>query len=129
MDMFINPDYHRTNLHRTSSMGIHESQSRTLENFIGRSKPFCVYLDTLLDKYFPEFGPWNPEDIYQYLNHVSSDIIRTHADELTYNIHIYIRFTIEQEIFDGRTSLEQVPERRNQLYYEHLGVSPTSDVE
>ncbi len=128
MDMHINPEYHWTNLHRTSPMGIHESQSRTLENFIGRSKPFCVYLDTLLDKHFPEYWPWDPDEIYEYLNHVSPEVVRTNADELTYNIHIYIRFTLEQEIFDWSTPLENVPNRRNELYQEHLWIIPESDV-
>lgn len=128
-DMFINPEYHWTNLHRSTPMWIHESQSRTLENFIWRSKPFCVYLDTLLDKYFPEYGPWEPEHIYQYLNHVSPESVRTNADELTYNIHIYIRFLIEQELFNNSLQLIEVPERRNELYHEHLWLTPIDNKE
>ena len=128
-DMFINPSYHWTNLHRTTPMWIHESQSRTLENFVWRSKPFCVYLETLLEKYFPDHAPRDAQQIYAYLNHISPEIIRTNADEVTYNIHIYIRFLIEQELFDGSLPLMWVPDRRNELYYTHLSVMPDNNKE
>lgn len=123
-DMYINPEYHWTNIHRSLPMWVHESQARTLENFIGRSKPFCVYLITLLEKYFPQLGPRNAEHVYQYLNDVAPEVIRTNADELTYNIHIYIRFLIEESLFNGSIDVYQVPEKWNELYSQYLWLTP-----
>ena len=126
-DMCINPDYHWTNIHRSLPIGIHESQARTLENFVGRSKPFCVYLTDLLNQYFWNIMTWDAEEVYQYLNHVSPELIRTHADELTYNIHIYIRYIVEKELFAWTTSVSDVPHRRAALYKEHLWVEVHND--
>ncbi len=126
-DMFINPDYHRTNIHRSLPIWIHESQARTLENFIGRSKPFCVFLTDLLNQYFWDIMKWNAEEVYQYMNHVSPEMIRTNADELTYNIHIYIRFLLEKELFEGTTTVHELPNRWNKLYKEHLWCDVSND--
>jgi len=97
--MHIDPEYHRTNIHRSVSMGVHESQARGLENMIGRSKPFCIYVTTLLKKYFPTLRKRDATEIYEYLNHVNPGIQRVTADELSYNLHIIIRFELEKEIF------------------------------
>ncbi|MBP7848063.1 hypothetical protein KA013_02470 [Patescibacteria group bacterium] len=119
-DMYINPDYHRTNLHRSVPMGVHESQARGLENMIGRSKPFCIYLATLLNKYFPSIRTRNADELYAYLNHIQPTLNRVTADEVSYNLHIIIRFQIEKEIFSGMLTVEDLPKRWNELYAQHL---------
>lgn len=128
-DMHIDPEYHRTNIHRSVSMGVHESQARGLENMIGRSKPFCIYLTTLLKKYFPTLRKRDATEIYEYLNHVNPGVQRVTADELSYNLHIIIRFELEKEIFSWLLSVENLPARRNELYKTYLGVVPANDQE
>ncbi|USN55854.1 MAG: hypothetical protein H6765_04725 [Candidatus Peribacteria bacterium] len=119
-DMHINPEYHRTNIHRSLSMGLHESQARGLENMIGRSRPFCEYLSQLLRKYFPSLHSRNPEELYQYLNHVQASTERVSADEVSYNLHIVIRFQLEKELMSRELSMGDLPKRRNQLYKKYL---------
>lgn len=128
-DMHINPEYHRTNIHRSVSMGIHESQARGLENMIGRSKPFCVYLTRLLEKYFPKLRKRTPDALYEYLNYHEETTNRVAADEVTYNLHIIIRFEIEKGLFDGTIAMQDVPQEWNNRYKDYLGVDVTSDKE
>lgn len=128
-DMFINSDYHWTNIHRTTPMGMHEAMARTLENFVGRSRGFCVYLSTLLRKYFPQINTRDPDELYLYLNDIQPSLTRVTADEVTYNIHIYIRYLIEGEVFSWDLHVDDVSARRSALYTRHLGIAPTDDRE
>ncbi len=96
---------------------------------IGRSKPFCVYLTTLLKKYFPETADRNTDVLFDYLNHVETGANRIVSDEISYNTHIIIRFEIEQEIFSGKLAVKDIPAKRNELYQKYLGVTVANDVE
>lgn len=110
------------------SMGIHESQSRFFENIIGRSLPFANYLTGILPAYYPK-GKSIPtaDQLYQSVNKVEPTLIRIYADEVTYNLHIIIRFILEQWIMKGELNAADLPEAWNNLYKEYLGITPDND--
>jgi carboxypeptidase Taq len=103
------------------SLGIHESQSRFWERLIGSSKPFCLFLQRQL----ADIGQ-SPEvdDLYAYLNAVRPSFIRTEADEVTYNLHVCMRFEIELALIEGRLEVKDVPEKWNELSRKYLGITP-----
>jgi len=103
---------------RAASLGVHESQSRFYENFIGRSMAFSKYLSKIYTQ--------SPEDIYAQLNSVQMNFIRVDADEVTYNLHIYLRSRIEKELIEGLLSVDDLPERWKVLFMELFGVAPES---
>ena len=110
-----------------SSMGLHESQSRFCENIIGRSKAFWEPIYTKLVEAFPE--QLNDVDIDKFItaiNRAEAGLIRTEADELTYSLHILVRYEIEKKIFNEDYPIEKLPELWDDLYEEYLGVRPTS---
>jgi carboxypeptidase Taq len=104
------------------SLGIHESQSRMWENFVGRSPEFCHWLNTLLVKYFPNNPKLSTEQIYDHLNHVRPSFIRVEADETTYNLHIVLRFEIEKGLVEGTIKVADLPEIWNAKMEQYLGV-------
>ena len=105
------------------SLSIHESQSRLWENCIGRSLPFCQWLLPLIAEYFPaQMASVTPEQLQQTLNRVSSTLIRTEADELTYHFHVVIRYEIEKEIMAGDLQVNDIPVLWNELYLKYLGI-------
>jgi carboxypeptidase Taq len=109
------------------SLGIHESQSRMWENFVGRSPEFCHYLNTLLLKYFPNNPKLTDEQIYDHLNHVQPSLIRVEADETTYNLHIVLRFEIEKGLMEGTIKVADLPEVWNAKMKQYLGVEVPDD--
>jgi carboxypeptidase Taq len=112
------------------SMGIHESQSRLWENVVGRSRPFWQYFLPRLQKEFP--GPFNQVDVdqmYQAVNQVEASFIRVEADELTYNLHVILRFELEKALFAGDLSLEEIPAAWNAKMQQSLGRTPGDDSE
>lgn len=109
------------------SMGIHESQSRLYENLIGRSKAFLKYFYPVIRREFPQFDAVDFKDFYAAVNCVEPSLIRTDADELTYSLHIIIRYEIEKMIFSDQVSVGDLPELWNEKYKEYLGVKPTND--
>jgi carboxypeptidase Taq len=111
------------------SMGVHESQSRFYENIIGRSRPFWKYFFPEAQKRFPQFRNVTAEDLYRGVNDVQPSLIRIEADELTYSLHIIIRYEIEKAIFDGDVDIEDLRDIWNQKYREYLGVEPQNDGE
>ena len=123
----ISDDLENTGLNAGVSMAIHESQSRFYENIIGRSKEFTSYLLNLSRKYFEEFKDVTAEEFYEAMNKVEPSFIRTEADELTYSLHIIIRYELEKDLINGRITLDQLPSEWNKKYKEYLGVEPTSD--
>lgn len=123
----ISDDLENTGLNSGASMAIHESQSRFYENIVGRSKDFTTYLLNLSRKYFEDFNKVSSEEFYEAMNKVEPSFIRTEADELTYSLHIIIRYELEKDLINGRISLDQLPSEWNKKYKEYLGVEPTSN--
>jgi carboxypeptidase Taq len=107
---------------------MHESQSRSLENFIGRSKEFCGYIYRLFEKYFSTQS-WTVEQLYNTLNNVRPSYIRIEADEVSYNLHILLRYQIEKEIFNDSLSVKDIPARWNELMQQYFGVTPPDDAQ
>jgi len=112
------------------SLGMHESQSRMWENMIGRSKEFWEFSFPKLQKAFPsQFGKMTSEDFYRRINHVRASLIRTESDEVTYNLHILIRFEIEKALIEGTVAVKDLPELWNAKYKEYLGVDVPNDAQ
>ena len=110
------------------SMSIHESQSRFMENLIGRSRAFTDFLLPKLQELFPEqLAGVTEEQLYRAVNKVEPSLIRTEADELTYCLHILIRYEIEKGLFDGSIRAEELPAVWNAKYREYLGVEVPDD--
>ena len=110
-----------------SSFGIHESQSRMYENLIGRSLPFWRHFHPELSKAFPQFASVETETLYRAINTVTPSFIRVEADEVTYNLHIMLRYELETELMTDRLAVEDLPERWNQAMEDYLGIRPSSD--
>jgi carboxypeptidase Taq len=125
----IDPELAGTTLHTGTSMGIHESQSRFWENIIGRSRQFWHRYFGDLRAHFPGRLDTDAETFYRAINYVEPSLIRIEADELTYNLHIVIRYEIEKMIFDGGVKAADLPEIWNAKYREYLGIEPGSDAE
>lgn len=111
-----------------TSSGVHESQSRLWENVIGRSKPFWSYFYPKLQATFPEQLAHIPlTTFYQAINKVVCSLIRTDADEVTYNLHAMLRFDIEVELLEGTLKVADLPEAWNARYQSDLGIVPPDD--
>lgn len=111
------------------SMSIHESQSRFYENIIGRSREFIGLISPRLRELFPQLRDVTDDALYLAINKAAPSLIRTEADELTYCLHILIRYELEQRLFDGTLSVEDLPKEWNRLYKEYLGIDVPSDKE
>src|SRR5437588_4058349 len=126
----ISPALARTPLWDGASNGLHESQPRLYENLIGRSRPFWKHWFGELRALFPEqLAKVDAEDFYRAVNRVEPSLIRVEADEVTYNLHILLRFEIENDRLEGRLKVEDVPEAWNAKMVEYLGVKPPNDAE
>lgn len=112
-----------------ASMGIHEAQSRFYENIIGRSMAFWKYFYPEVKNRFKQFADVSFDEFYKGINEVLPSLIRTEADELSYGIHIIIRYEIEKDLINGRIKVEDLPEIWNEKYKEYLGVEPSNDAE
>ncbi len=122
------PELERTPLARGTSLGVHESQSRMMENIVGRSRGFWQIHYPQLQSTFPEqLGAYSAEDFYQAINRVQPTFIRVEADELTYNFHVILRFELEQDLMNGDLAVKDVPEAWNSKMEELLGVVPPTD--
>jgi len=110
------------------SLGLHESQSRTWENLVGRSRAFWRYFYPQLQATFREqLGSVDEEAFYRAVNKVQPSLIRIDADEVTYNMHIILRFELEQDLIDGRISVSDLPDAWNAKMYEYLGIDVPDD--
>jgi carboxypeptidase Taq len=125
----ITPKWKYQPIGSTCSYGIHESQSRFYENFIGRSKDFWTYFMPKLKKAAPNLARVELDKFVQAINKVELSKIRIEADEVTYNLHIIIRFEIERDLFADKISINELPEIWNQKYAQYLGVKVKSDSE
>ncbi len=111
------------------SMGIHESQSRFYENLLGRSRAFIGFIAPKLRELFPSLEDVDDETLYRALNKSTPSLIRTEADELTYCLHVMVRYELEKKLFAGELTAAQLPEAWNALYKEYLGVEVPSNRE
>jgi len=119
-----------TRLNGGTSMGIHESQSRFYENIIGRSKEFWIVHYPKLQELFPEqLKDVSLDDFYRGVNKVEASYIRVEADELTYPMHIMIRYEIERMLFSNEINVEDLPKVWNEKMVEYLGIKPKNDEE
>jgi len=124
----IGEDIWETRLGSGNSMGIHESQSRLYENLIARSMEFWVPIYPQLQETFPENLKDVPLDVfYRAINKSQSDLIRVEADELTYSLHIILRYEIEKELIEGKIIPEDLPKIWNKRMEKYLGIVPNSD--
>ncbi len=121
----VDPRLERTPLAGGTSLGMHESQSRLWENLIGRSLPFWThYFPILQSRVNGTVGSATVDDFYRAVNCVRPSLIRVEADEVTYNLHIMLRFEIEIDLVEGRLDVDAVPELWNDRMEEFLGIRP-----
>lgn len=119
----VKPQYGYSCLYGGTSMGIHESQSRFMENVVGRSRAFMEPLLELLKKHAPEiFENVSADELYRGVNIAQPSLIRTAADELTYSLHIMVRYEIERMLFSGEATAKDVPALWAKFMKEYLGV-------
>lgn len=122
------PEFHRTPLAQGASLGVHESQSRLWENLVGRSLPYWEGAFPALQAAFPEaLGGEDVAGFYAAVNRVESSLIRVEADEVSYNLHILVRFELELALLDGDLAVSDLPGAWNDLYRSYLGITPPSD--
>ena len=125
------PDEHYASpLGEDRDLSVHESQSRLWENHVGRSQAFWEGFLPTFAEHFPKASEVTPREAYEAANQVYEDnLIRVEADELTYHLHIIIRFEIERALIAGDIDVDEVPEVWNDKYEEYLGVRPDTDSE
>lgn len=119
--------FDRTPLCGGVSLGVHESQSRTWENIVGRSRAFWEHFYPMLQAEFPSLANRSLDEFYRAINKVKPSLIRVEADELTYNLHIMVRFELECALLEGTLAVKDLPEAWNEKYREYLGIVPPSD--
>lgn len=119
----------RTPLAGGVSLGWHESQSRTWENIVGRSRAFWRHFYPDLQASFPALAQTDLETFYRAVNKSEPSFIRVEADEVTYNLHIMVRFEMETGMLDGSIPVKDVPEAWNERYRQYLGIVPSNDAE
>mmetsp|Transcript_14443 Transcript_14443/g.27791 ORF Transcript_14443/g.27791 Transcript_14443/m.27791 type:complete len:547 (+) Transcript_14443:58-1698(+) len=124
-----NQKYNGLPVSEALSMGVHESQSLLWERMIGQSMPFWEYAAAKVHQHFPQTKNARPVDFFQFANIVKPSLIRVDADELTYPLHIVVRFELEQALMDGHLTVDELPKAWNAKYKSYLGVEPPSDKE
>jgi carboxypeptidase Taq len=124
----VDPALARSPLGHPRSLGLHESQSRLWENWVGRSRPYIRRLHPRLRATFPEhFDGVDPEQLYRAANRVRPSLIRIEADEVTYNLHILLRFELELELVEGRLAVADLPEAWGARMRSYLGIEVPDD--
>lgn len=124
----IEQDLEGTPLARGTSAGIHESQSRLWENVVGRSHGFWKTCYPQLQTVYPEqLGPVTLDTFYRAINKVERSLIRVDADEVTYNLHVMLRFDIELDLLEGRLAVRDLPAAWRARFQEDLGMTPPDD--
>jgi carboxypeptidase Taq len=122
------PSLEGTILMGGTSLGVHESQSRLWENVVGRSREFWQFYYPRLQEFFSnQLKDVSLENFYRAINKVEPSFIRVEADEVTYNLHIFLRFELEQDLLSGRLNVADLPEAWNAKMKEYLGVTPPHD--
>lgn len=124
----IRMEYEGTPLASGTSSGVHESQSRLWENIVGRSRGFWEYFYPELQRTFPDqLGGVSLDTFHRAVNKVQPSLIRTDADELTYNLHVMIRFDLELALLEGKLEVKDLPEAWRERYRQDLGIAPADD--
>jgi carboxypeptidase Taq len=124
----VRMDFEGTPLATGTSSGVHESQSRMWENLVGRSRGFWSHFYPRLQQAFPEaLGKSNVDDFYRAINKVQRSLIRVDADEVTYNLHVMIRFDLECDLLEGRLAIADLPEAWHARYQQDLGLRAPDD--
>lgn len=127
-EMQVSPELDDTQSGGGASCAMHESQSRFMENMIARSKAFCeTHFPALKEIFSEELKDVTVDDFYAYINEAQASFIRTEADELTYPLHVLIRYEIEREIIENGLTARQARELWNQKYFDYLGVRVEND--
>ncbi|MBR5376608.1 MAG: carboxypeptidase M32 [Lachnospiraceae bacterium] len=117
-------------IYDNKTLGMHESVSRFYENVLGRSREFIMLIYPELKKIFPQvLKDVSADELYEAVNYVSPQFIRADSDEVTYPLHILIRYELEKEIFEGGLTVDELPGKWNSKYREYLGISPGNDAE
>ncbi len=125
----LNPEWKYQPIGSPCSFGIHESQSRFYENVLGRSKEFWESVMPKIKKVAPNLAWIEMGQFLSAVNKVERSKIRIEADEVTYSLHIIIRFEIERDLFDGKITIGELPQVWNEKYADYLGVDVTNDSE
>jgi len=121
----VDKRFDRTFLAGGTSLGIHESQSRLWENLIGRSRDFCNYYWPVVKALFPKnMAGVSREDYYRAINRVEPSLIRIEADEVTYSLHIFLRFELEMELISGTLKVKDLPAAWDERMEKYLGIRP-----
>ncbi|MCC6802027.1 MAG: carboxypeptidase M32 [Anaerolineae bacterium] len=123
----IDPTLEGTPLSRGTSLGVHESQSRMWENFVGRSKAFWTWAYPQLQATFPQLNGVSLDAFYKAINKVQPSYIRVEADEATYNLHIMLRFELEMEMVAGKVKVSDLNEEWNDRFETFFGIAPPTD--
>ena len=127
-DMHSDDEFAYTNLDGGVSMGIHESQSRFYENLLGRSEAFVNYVFPKVCECFPnQMKGYTASDLYKAINLVTPSLIRTEADEVTYCLHVMVRYELEKRVMSGELEVKDLANEWNKLYKEYLGVDVPND--
>lgn len=127
-ELGIHSELEETGLDNGTSSGVHESQSRLWENIVGRSKEFWTYFYPKLVEMFPsQLGNVSLDEFVGAINRVEKSLIRTDADELTYNLHVIIRFDLEMELLEGKLAVKDLPEAWKSRYQSDLHITPPND--
>ncbi|MEE8389467.1 MAG: carboxypeptidase M32, partial [Anaerolineae bacterium] len=124
----INTDFEGTPLANGTSSGVHESQSRLWENIVGRSRGFWRFFYPKLQEVFPDqLGSVPLDTFYRAINKVEHSLIRTDADEVTYNLHVLLRFDLELQLLKGQLEVRDLPEAWRERFQADLGLAPPDD--
>jgi carboxypeptidase Taq len=125
-DLQVDERLKMTPLAEGASLGVHESQSRFWENIVGRSRAFVELLKPVLDEHLGFTRDYSVEELYKYFNIVRPSLIRVDADEVTYNLHIYLRYELERMLVAGEIKVHDLPELWNEYMDRLLGIKPKS---
>jgi carboxypeptidase Taq len=121
-------DFEGTPLAHGTSSGVHESQSRLWENIVGRGRPFWRFFYPGLQETFPDqLGSVSLDTFHRAINKVEHSLIRTEADEVTYNLHVMLRFDLELDLLEGKLSVHDLPEAWRAAFVADLGIAPPDD--
>ena len=125
----LHPKHSLTPRGSAISLGVHESQSRFWENQIGRTSEFWEVVLPWFKEEFPDSPDWTSAELNLIANQVDTSFIRVEADEVTYNLHIMLRYEIEKKIFNEGLEVSEIPKVWNQMFQDWFGITPSNDTE
>lgn len=128
-EMGLPQEHWGTPMGESTSLGIHESQSRMWENFVGRSRAFWEYFYPIAQKHFTTLQDVSLDEFVFAINEVKPSTIRVEADEVTYNLHILLRFELELALMRNELSVDDLPDAWNERFEQYMGFRPPNDAE